>query len=92
MTYEDYFNQLVRNLDQKREEARNDLIKAKEKSQVVYDKKARPLQLQGGDEVYLLEGKAKGKLGDLYTGPYKIIELLDNENVKIQISPHENPV
>jgi len=38
------------------------------------------------DYVYLLKQPTKGKLDKQYTGPYKIIETLENNNVKIAIS------
>ncbi|XP_070169337.1 uncharacterized protein [Polyergus mexicanus] len=37
-------------------------------------------------KIYLQSEPTKGKLGDQYTGPHKIIELLKNNNVKIAIS------
>jgi len=36
--------------------------------------------------VYLLKEPMKGKHGKQYTGPYKNIEALENNNIKIAIS------
>ena len=37
-----------------------------------------------GDYVFLLKGPKPGKFGDHYTGPHKILEVINKNNVKIQ--------
>ena len=67
-----------------RTQARENLISAKEKSKLYYDKKINPLEVKIGDNVFLLkEGKIK-KLDSHYTVPYEILEVLGKENVKIR--------
>jgi len=36
--------------------------------------------------VYLLKEQLKGKFDEQYKGPYKILEILGNNNVKLAIS------
>lgn len=43
-----------------------------------------PLQLNKGDSVFLLKEPTKGKFAIQYTGPYKVLDILPNHNVKIQ--------
>jgi len=45
-----------------------------------------PQVFKKDDYVYLLKQPTKGKLDKQYTGPYKIIETLENNNIKIAIS------
>ena len=37
-----------------------------------------------GDYVFLLRGSKPGEFGDHYTGPHKILELINKNNVKVQ--------
>ncbi|KAL6254047.1 hypothetical protein P5V15_014664 [Pogonomyrmex californicus] len=65
--------------------ARDNLIKAKHKSKYYYDWKSKERNLRIGDNVYLLKELIRNKLADQYTGPFEIIRLLENNNVKILI-------
>ena len=50
-----------------RTQARDNLISAKEKSKIYYDKKINPLELKIGDNVLLLKGGKIKKLENHYT-------------------------
>jgi len=63
---------------------RENLNRAKMRSKQYYDRKANPQMFK--KDVYLLKEPTKGKLDKQYTGPYKIIESLKNNNIKIAIS------
>ena len=66
-----------------RMQARVNLLSAKEKSKIYYDKKINPLEVKIGDNVFSLKGGKIKKLDCLCTGPYEVLELLGKENVKI---------
>ena len=66
-----------------RTQARENLITAKEKSKLYYDKKINPLKVKIGDNVFLLKGGKIKKLDSHYIGPYEILEVLGKGNVKI---------
>lgn len=84
-TYDDYYIKLATRLHNLRQEARENLIRAKEKSKFYYDKHINPKTFKPGDKVFIRKGIKLGKLGDRSDGPYKIIEILDNNRVKIKI-------
>jgi hypothetical protein len=85
-SYRNYLTNLFNKLTDVQAIARENLIAAKRKSKAYYDRKANAKTFRAGDYVYLLKEPSKGKLGDQYVGPYRIINLLDNHNVKIAIS------
>ena len=82
-TYDDYLINFVIQLHEMRTQARENLISAKEKSKIYYDKKINPLEMKIGDNVFLLKGGKIKKLSSHYTGPYEILEVLGKANVKI---------
>jgi len=57
-------------------------MEAKVKSKKHYDKKINPQKFKPGDHVFLLKGP---KLGDQYTRPHEVLEILNRNNVKIKI-------
>jgi len=63
----------------------------KEKSKIYYDKRINPHSFKVNDNMYLLK-ESTHKLGDQYTGPYKIIEIVGNHNVKLRISDKSNKI
>ena len=82
-TYHEYLTNLFNRLSDTQEEARQHLIKSKEKSKFYYDKRIHVRQFKEGDYVFLLKEPVKGKFADQYSGPYKIIDILPNNNVRI---------
>jgi len=65
--------------------ARDNLQRAKEKSKTYYDRRINPYSFKINDDVYLLK-EPTNKLGDQYTGPHKILEIVGNHNVKLRIN------
>lgn len=82
-SYEEYLTNLYNKLRDVQEAANFNLRNAKEKSKRYYDKRVNPYQFNLGDNVLLLK-EPTHKLGDQYVGPYKIIELLKNNNVRLR--------
>ena len=66
-------------------QARENLIKAKEKSKLYHDTKINPLEIKIGDNVCLLKGGKIKKLDNQYTGPHEVLDVLGKGNVKINI-------
>ncbi|KAI4473711.1 hypothetical protein M0804_015215 [Polistes exclamans] len=62
--------------------ARQNLVGAKIRSKVYYDRKARGQNHIVGQSVYLLK-QPTSKLGNQYTGPHQILEVLPKNNIKI---------
>jgi transposase InsO family protein len=84
-TYQEYINTLFNKLYDIREEARQNLIRAKERSKYYYDQRINPRQFKIGDYVFLLKEPKKGKFSAHYIGPYEITEILPSNNAKIMI-------
>lgn len=82
-TYNDYLKNLVENLTETRKLAYKNLMDAKEKSKRYYDIKINPVNFHEGDHVFLLSGPKPNKLGAQYEGPFEILEVFENGNVKI---------
>ena len=57
---------------------------AKHRSKNYYDKKINSTNFRVGDYVFLLRGPKPGKFGDHYTGPHKILEVINKTNIRIQ--------
>lgn len=82
-TYPQYLTNLFTRLSDAQEDARKHLLNSKERSKRYYDKRIHPYQFDPGDNVFLLKEPRKGKFDDQYTGPYKVLEVLSHNNVKI---------
>lgn len=91
-TYSQYLTALFDKLRDTQEIARENLRTAKIRSKRYYDKKARPYEFKVGDDVYLLREPTKSKLDGQYTGPHRIIEVLRNHNVKLEISRNRHRI
>ena len=64
----------------------DNLVDAKNRSKKYYDRAINPRNFKLGDYVYLLKGPKPNKFGDHYTGPHKILEIIDNTNIRISIN------
>jgi transposase InsO family protein len=84
-TYFSYLENLFEKLRDTQDNARENLKRAKERSKKYYDRRMNAYTFKVGNHAYLLKEPSKGKLDDQYTGPYEIIEVLGNNNVKLQI-------
>lgn len=84
-TYDDYLYKLMTDIYDLQELARECLVASKIKSKYYYDKKISPQAFQINDQIFLLNEPKKGKLGDQYSGPHIITDILPNGNIKILI-------
>jgi len=84
-TYDDYVSELIDKLTDLRKLAVSNLSNAKSRYKHYYDRKIKTQNYKIRDFVYLLKGKKKHKFDDEYIGPYEIIEILENNNVKLLI-------
>lgn len=91
-TYHAHLSNLFRNIKNLQISARNNLIKAKERSKVHYDKRVNPVTFNVGEAVLLVNNSKVNKFSNEYTGPYLIVECLDHGNVRIQIKPNKTRV
>lgn len=92
LTYKEYLIDLFNRLHDTQEDARQNLINSKEKSKIYYDKRMNLQNFREGDSVFLLKEPAKGKFSDQYIGPYKVLEILPNNNVKIQFKSNRTRI
>jgi len=83
VTYQQYLTNLFNKLQDTQEDAKNHLIKSKERSKRYYDQRLNERSFQPGDYVFLLKEPRKGKFADQYTGPYKVLDILPLNNVRI---------
>ena len=60
------------------------VIRVKFKSKKHYDKKINPQLFKPGDHVFLLKRPRPGKFGDQYTGPHKVLEILNRNKIRIK--------
>jgi transposase InsO family protein len=87
--YDDYTFELKQKLQEAHKAARETIIASKQKSKQAYDQKQHQINVEIGDQVWIKNHQQKGKLGQKWLGPYKIIRLQDNENVVIQRGKNE---
>lgn len=83
-TYDDYLVKLVTQLHEIRRIARENLIRAKLKSKERYDKNLNVRQFKVGDYAFLKSGPKPKKLENQHAGPFEIIEVKGNQNIKIK--------
>jgi len=66
--------------------AKANLEKAKRKSKEYYDKRVNQATFEPGDKVFLINNHKTDKFSAEYLGPYRVIEVLNHENVRIEIN------
>jgi hypothetical protein len=81
---DDYRLELIYQLNKAWEEAHENLIRSKIKRIANYDISSKPKEFLVGDKVLLKKENRKGKLDEIYIGPFEILEV-ENPNVKIKI-------
>lgn len=86
-SYAQYLENLYNKISYAQSIARDNLIRAKKRSKQYYDRRVREQDVGIGDSVYLLKEPVLNKLSNQYTGPYEIISILNNNNVKLLIKP-----
>ena len=63
-------------------QARENLIREKEKSKMYHDRKIKPLEIKIGDNVDLLKGRKIKKLDSQFAGPHGVLDVLGKGNWK----------
>lgn len=84
-TYTRYLTSLFNKLRDTQDIARENLNQAKTRSKEYYDRRIRAYNFKVDDLAYLLKEPLKNKLDNQYIGPYKIIEILGNNNVMLDV-------
>ena len=74
------------------ETAQEKLALAKQRSKEYYKKKSNHQEFKIGDFVWLQSGPKPHKFENQYSGPYLIIEIWGNGNVKLQIKENKTKV
>ena len=59
-------------------------MESKHKNKIIHDKTARHVDFKVGDLVFLQKGPKPHKFDNRYTGPHPILEILLNENIRIE--------
>ena len=85
-SYAGYLADLNEKLTNAQGNARENLIKSKERSKIYYDRRANPQRFLLNDKVYLLKEPRKDKMSSQYIGPFTIVETLPRNNVRIRLS------
>lgn len=86
--YENYVFELRYKLQKAFEIARENQLRMKTKTKDYYDRNIRPIDFKVGDKVLIRNNFKKGegrKLQPLYIGPYVIVDVISDTNVKIKI-------
>ncbi|CAK9827891.1 hypothetical protein ANTRET_LOCUS5530 [Anthophora retusa] len=83
-TYNSYLHDLIIRLTEMQTIAGQNLIQAKEKSKFYYDRKACPFDGEIGDMAYVTVEPRKGKFSRRYHGPYKIVGILEKNNIILE--------
>ncbi|XP_051170097.1 uncharacterized protein LOC127287306 [Leptopilina boulardi] len=92
LTYDLFLKTLSEKIVETQSTAREKLHAAKEKSKHYYDLKLNSQNYEVNDSVYLQRNNKTSKLDTDYAGPYKIIKVLEDNNVEIQISQNKTKV
>ncbi|KAL7298433.1 hypothetical protein TKK_0008222 [Trichogramma kaykai] len=83
-TYQDYLKNLVSRLNGIQKIAYDNLVASKFKNKKYYDAKVNYKEFKPGDYVFLLSG-SNSKKANQYQGPFKILEVLKSNNIRLQI-------
>ena len=84
VTYNSYLHDLITRLSEMQVIAGQNLVQAKERSKLYYDRNARPFKGKIGDMVRVLVELKRGKFARRYHRPYKIIGILEGSNVLLR--------
>ena len=85
-TYKGYLKDLVIRINEAQKLAYENLVNSKFRSKKYYDRKVNPKNFKLGDYVFLQTGRDPKKLEDHYTGPHKILEIINQNKIRIQIN------
>ena len=85
LTYNLYLKTLAEKLVETQGKAQVRLRAAKERSKRYYDKKLNSQNYLAGDPVYLQKNTKISKLDSAYSGPYKVVRILNDCNVELDL-------
>lgn len=86
-SYAKYLERLQNKLSGTITKARENLISAKIRAKRYYDRGTRPCKFSPNDQVFILREPRKNKLESQYTGPHKVLEILQNgANIKVLLN------
>ncbi|KAH0944616.1 hypothetical protein HN011_003832 [Eciton burchellii] len=85
-SYPEYATAFFKRIFDARASARENLKQAKIRSKRYYDRRTNPQAFKQNDYVSLLKEPSKSKFDEQYIGPFQILETLDNNNVRLEIS------
>ena len=85
-SYKGYIIDLVTRLNGIRTLVSGNLVGSKNRSRKSYDRTINPRNFRIGDYVFLLKAPKPNKFGDHYSGPHKILEIINKYNIKIQFN------
>ena len=91
-TYQGYIKDLVTRLKDIKTMVYNNLVNAKQRSKNYYYKKLNRQNFKVSAYIFLLNGPKPSKFGDHYTGPHKILEVINKNNIKIQFKGNSKVV
>lgn len=82
--YDDYFSELRYKLQSAHHLAKEAILKSKLTNKKYYDKTAKTTVYKVGDQVLLTNENRLTKLHNPFIGPFKIIEIISDVNIKIK--------
>ena len=88
-TMDGYLRNLVTRLHKVQNLARENLIRAKERSKRYYDRKIVHRIFKIGNSVYLLPGYKIRKFRNHYLGPFAVSDTYQNGNVKLKLGQNK---
>jgi len=83
ITYQQYLTNLFNTIQNTQQDAKEHLTRSKERSKRYYDRRLNTRNFEPGAYVFLLKEPQKVKFSDQYTEPYKILDILLFNNVRI---------
>lgn len=92
LTYLEYLINLFCNIRNIQDLAQGNLINSKEKYKRYYDKRSNAKTFNAGDSIFLLKELKGGKFGNQYEGPYEILEVLRDNNVKLKLPNNKTKI
>ena len=80
-TYGSYLRDLIVGISEIQKIAARNLVRAKQRSKELYDRKSRPLMGKVGDQVYAIKEVRGGKFDSRREGLFTIAGFTENDNV-----------
>ncbi|XP_043604716.1 uncharacterized protein LOC122577445 [Bombus pyrosoma] len=83
-TYTEYLGDMFDKINTVPQTARENSITSKLKPEEYYDRRINSQNFKVGYLVYPIKEPSKGKFPCQYTRPHKVLEILQNQNIKIK--------